>query len=485
MRIIYFCKVHKNLLITFIFIFNHDIIIKEIVGDIITDITYFKDKFKRLEFRVFDDENKMQEFLERVYNSENVVNSLINDRLAELEDKLEWLKTQNYYENEKNYVIEFYNSLMGIRIKNLSQLEDVSKKIDKLMYQFEQVYNQVLRKVHRFKEASVLQDTINYIQSDKNANLTEEEKSTIESYKKKLELIASSNDFKPEDVENISQYFNNISLKLFEQHQTDPKNFVNGESFVFTVHNLTSYTDLKINDEFYRKNFISTSLITDKEMGLYGSNKVGFIYPVDGNIVAADSKDVYSYNTKDNDSQIFIGKFDKPTIKPPIQIEQECMKKTIEKTGEILNYSKNSNVYSEVVLDIKNMKPTGVFCVTNGEKELNPNYVEAMRLSKEFNLPLVDIDMSIYRVKNGLAPITEDNKIQLATDMLYMYYKGLDQNVDYGDRLKIAQIHSEKISEMLMTLKSDGQYSIEAMTNVLNNILSNNYDYSFSEGPTR
>ena len=109
---------------------------------------------------------------------------------------------------------------------------------------------------------------------------------------------------------------------------------------MFTVHNLTSNTNLKANDEFYRKNFISTSLITDKEMGLYGQNKVGFIYTTDNNVIASESKDVYSYNTSDDNSQIFIGKYDKPTIKPPIQIEQECMKKTIKETGEILNYSK-------------------------------------------------------------------------------------------------------------------------------------------------
>jgi hypothetical protein len=423
----------------------------------------------------------MKEFLERVFNSENVLNSLINDRFTELGDKIEWLKTQSYYKNERNYVIEFYNSLKRIPINTLSQLEDVSKKVDQLTNQSEQVYNQVLRKVHRFREVSTLQDTINYIQNDINSILSEEERTTIQSYKAELESMTSTQDFKPEDVENISDYLNNISVKLFYQHQTDPKNFINGESFMFTVHNLTSYTNIEATDEFYRKNFISTSLITDKEMGLYGPNKVGFIYPVDSNVVASESKDVYSYNTNDDASQIFIGKYDKPTIKPPTQVEHECMKKTIEQTGEILNYSKDSNVYSEVVLDIRDKKPSGIFCVTNGEKELNPNYAEAMRLSAEFNLPLVDIDMSVYRNKNGLPPITKNDKIQLTTNMLYMYYKGIGQNVDYANRLALAQSHSEQISQSLMTLKNNGQYSIETMTNVLSNILTGNYDYSVSE----
>ena len=445
---------------------------------IITDITYFKEKFKQLNFKTFDDNNKMQEFLNRVFKSEDVLNSLIIERITQVEDKIEWLKTKSYYENKRNYILTFYNSIKDTSVNSLSQLEDLSKKVDQLVNQTEELYNQVLRMVHRHKESSTLLDTINYIQNDKKNILTNEEKINIQLFKKQLETVLNRNNFKPEDVEHIANYLNTISRRIFDQHQTLPKSFINGESFMFTVHNLTSNTNLKANDEFYRKNFISTSLITDKEMGLYGQNKVGFIYTTDNNVIASESKDVYSYNTSDDNSQIFIGKYDKPTIKPPIQIEQECMKKTIKETGEILNYSKNSNVYNEVVLDIRNKKPTGIFCITNGEKGFNPNYIAAEKLSTEFNLPLIDIDMSIYRSKSGLEPITENDKIQLVTNMLYIYYKELGQDIDYASRLTIAQNYYEEISESLIILKKNNQYSVEAMRNVLNNILIDNYDYS-------
>ena len=84
----------------------------------------------------------------------------------------------------------------------------------------------------------------------------------------------------------------------------------------------------------------------------------------------------------------------------------------------------------------------------------------------------------IYRSKSGLEPITENDKIQLVTNMLYIYYKELGQDIDYASRLTIAQNYYEEISESLIILKKNNQYSVEAMRNVLNNILIDNYDYS-------
>ena len=151
---------------------------------IITDITYFKEKFKQLNFKTFDDDNKMQEFLNRVFKSEDVLNSLIIERLTQVEDKIEWLKTQSYYDNERNYILTFYNSIKDISVSSLSQLEDLSKKVDQLVNQTEELYDQVLRMVHRHKESSTLLDTINYIQNDKKNILTNEEKINIQLFKK-------------------------------------------------------------------------------------------------------------------------------------------------------------------------------------------------------------------------------------------------------------------------------------------------------------
>ncbi len=151
---------------------------------IITDITYFKEKFKQLNFKTFDDNNKMQEFLNRVFKSEDVLNSLIIERITQVEDKIEWLKTKSYYENKRNYILTFYNSIKDTSVNSLSQLEDLSKKVDQLVNQTEELYDQVLRMVHRHKESSTLLDTINYIQNDKKNILTNEEKINIQLFKK-------------------------------------------------------------------------------------------------------------------------------------------------------------------------------------------------------------------------------------------------------------------------------------------------------------
>ena len=408
----------------------------------------------------------MENLLNQFFNHDDVINGLINNRLDKLSSTIEWLKKQSYYKAEINYTVEFYHSLKNIPITSLYGLEDVSKKID----QIEQLYDKVLRKVHRYRETLILKETINFIQNDIRADLTDEEKTTIELFKKQLEAIIISPDFNVEDVENIKTALKNISIKLYKQQLTEPQDYVSGEPFMFVVHNLTGRTDIKSTDEFYRESFLSTSLITDKEMGLYGGKKVGFIYPVDNNLLVADSKDVQSYNRENNTSLEYIGQYDKPTTKPPVQIEKECMQQTLSETGEILNYGADSNVYSELVLDIRGKKPTGIFCITNGEKELNSNYVTALRLSVEFNLPLIDIDMSIYRSKNGLEPLTESAKKQMTINMLYFFNK--DLYYDLGKRQKIAEIYYEQIFSAFWNLKNSNQYSKDKMIAIIDSILN-------------
>ena len=446
-----------------------------------SDMTYFREKFKQLNFKVFVDDKQMQDFLERDFKSEDVLESLVTSRFKELEDKIAWLQSQKYYENERKYVIDFHKSLKDKPVTSLSQLEDLSKKIDQLTTQTEKTYNQVLKKVHRNNDANTLYSTVGYIQSDSKAQLNDSEKSIIQDVKSQLEIIMKSDDFKEEDVEAIAKYINGVSAKLFMVQQTQPQNFVSGEPFMFVAHNLTSSTDIKATDELYRKNFISASLITDKEMALYGNNRVGFIYSIDNNVIASDSKDIYSYNTSDDASQVFIGKYDKPTIKPPTQIEQECMQKTIDKNGEILNYvsvdsnnfyKSENNFYSEVVLDIRKKRPTGVFCVTNGEKELNLDYIEAKRLADEFGVPLVDIDISLYRSKSGLEPTTKNERIKSVADMLFVYYEKRGLNIDYSARTALAEKYSEQIMNSMMNLKNSNQYSSELMMTMIDKVIN-------------
>jgi hypothetical protein len=62
---------------------------KKIAGKNITDISYFKDKFKQLGFRTFYDNKQMHKFLERVFKSEDGLNSFINDRYIELDNQIE------------------------------------------------------------------------------------------------------------------------------------------------------------------------------------------------------------------------------------------------------------------------------------------------------------------------------------------------------------------------------------------------------------
>lgn len=445
------------------------------------DISYFKTKFTQLKFRVFENDEQMQSFLERTFKNEDTINSLVNNRLSELENKIQFLTNLDYYKEEQDYIIKLYNTLKTIKINSLNQLEDVSKKIDILTDQFKSTYEKASIKTQKKRDIPILQQTISFFEKDKNARLNEEEAKNIEKIKMELNVMETTDDFIVDDVEKITNYLNIISNRLFTEQQTNPKNFVNGEPFKFLVHNLTSYTDINQDSELYRKKFISASFITENEMELYGHNKVGFIYSAENNVVASDSKDLQSYNTDDNSSLDFIGRFSSPTVKPPLQIEEECVNKTIEKSGEKLRQSEDSRTYSEVVLDISQKKPIGIFCITNGEKEFNFDYVNAVRLANEFGLPLVNIDKSLYRSKNGLAPIIEEDKIELTANMLYFYYEELGLVPDQITRMEMAKQHYNQVADQLLLLKANGLYSKDSMREVLNSIL----DYSLVDNTSK
>lgn len=52
------------------------------------------------------------------------------------------------------------------------------------------------------------------------------------------------------------------------------------------------------------------------------------------------------------------------------------------------------------------MKKVGVFVRTVGDKNFNADYIKAMNLAQKTNLPLIEIDKSLYRQKAGLKPLT-------------------------------------------------------------------------------
>ena len=79
------------------------------------------------------------------------------------------------------------------------------------------------------------------------------------------------------------------------------------------------------------------------------------------------------------------------------------------------NVNENTLYYNEVVLD--GFNPIGIFCITDGSKELNPYYLKALKLKDNFpDLPILDFDISFFESdidsilsRNGLVDAIEED----------------------------------------------------------------------------
>ena len=174
-----------------------------------------------------------------------------------------------------------------------------------------------------------------------------------------------------------------ISDKIWTSSITNPESFKPGEPFMFIVHNV-SKTDMEttnINEHSARSGRISASLITDKEMGVYGSHKYGFIYPNDSKIITSGYKDLYSYETQKEGN--YYQNHNNSMLITPQAMESYSANLSVQENGKRLN-NDNANIYNEVLLDsTTGLKPVGIYCITFGEKELSYDYQSAKKLAEQ------------------------------------------------------------------------------------------------------
>lgn len=224
---------------------------------------------------------------------------------------------------------------------------------------------------------------------------------------------------------NLEKSTRNISYKILKKEITMPHQFYPQQGFTFIVHVPTEGTNNDIDENF---KVTSASLITDRSMGLYddGYGKFGYILDFDlENFIVSSTADLYSslypqdeYDNEDyylqfykndmyvieTDDELF--QMSETCVAIPHYMEQVNANATVESNGELLNYDE-VEIYNEIVLlNNDKLKKVGVFVRTVGDKNFNADYINAMNLAQKTNLPLIEIDKSLYRQKAGLKPLT-------------------------------------------------------------------------------
>ena len=256
----------------------------------------------------------------------------------------------------------------------------------------------------------------------------------------------------PHIVKKFLDQYNEYMDKIWKSEMTNPKEYEEGKPFKFIVHNLTK-------DDFYdefRTELVSSSLITDKALCVCGKHKIGFtLAPY--NIKAAVPYDLFtindyfqpSFHYKDYENRPYHEAFSCPgAVLSPEIVETDIIKQTVEKNGEILN-SYASKVFSEVIID--GWCPTAIYTITNGEKEISPDYRRAQDMNKIYMFNYLDIDKSVYRMQNGLEPLTKQEQIDLANNLL----EYTQTSVENIEELYL------KIYKLFLKLKERGLYSTD------------------------
>lgn len=280
------------------------------------------------------------------------------------------------------------------------------------------------------------------------------DKEKIEIFKSNYDFLLNSKQIEIEKLENFCNEYNNIIKNEYKKTMSDVNSFKNGIPFNFICH---SIDNVNFQGDF-KTQFVSTSYINQENYDLYKSN-FGFIFdPKD--IVWASDKDSFIINQAQT-----VGDISRATYMPLFMHPKLVMEKNkrLKKLNEEKGLSKK--VYNEIVID--GFNPIGIFCLTNGSKELNDNYCSALKLKEQFpNLPLIDIDLTLYK---GYDRKKQKNDLIYSLNSLFNYnYLNNESILDKYD------LFFDKFIEM----KKNNEFEIEKIKQLYlvytNELLNNN-----------
>ena len=342
------------------------------------------------------------------------------------------------------------------------------------------------------KELSFYLDILNYLLCNYDEKLSFKEKEILKENINKVNrlLVILKNSIIKDEIDKdkidyIMHIFNklvsnteNIEFKIFKSELTDVNKYQKGENFNFLVHAVTNgYNRLEKNSSI-----TSTSLISEDNIGLFinedNVNSYGYIFDIDlDNIVVSSNADIFSDIKVEYDNIEFSDIFEKyysyndfevkisPIFSHGIAsiskiIPISYMKKIntdecIKINGEKLNYDVEE-IYNEIVL-LNNLSlvKKAVFVRTNGDKSISVDYKKAKELAEKHNLPLIEIDLSLYREKNNLDILTKKDEKKILRRFLEIVNE--DKEI-YKLYLKYSKVSfDKKCLDMYMDLR-DKEY---------------------------
>ena len=386
-----------------------------------------------------------------------------------------------------NYIIDY--SLINSSVRGyITELEkELVMLID--MEEDNNIYIETYKKLKEFKSKySNMYDVYNEILNDLTSSENVEYCFKHGKYKEDASLAGLEFERDLRELFELEEKCRDYSIKLWERDLTSYDNITNGEKFMTLVH--ASYFepgvkgDANYHDNKYSKQYLSCSLMSDRELNTFSDAKTLFVMEINNdNYIASSFVDSVTsesttpdFNTLKeidvNGSKHYIkvgyindAKSSVTSISSPKMIEELSVERELKDSGELYRYNSQTN---EVVLDRTKTKMRGAILLSDGCDLLLGEYLQLKSLGVKFKC----INKGLYRQKSNIPPYTEEeyNNFFISLDSLDDVIERY--NVSYEDLFGFYQ-------EVVIPMKYD-----ERVMNDINKKLSF-YGISTSSGRGR
>lgn len=334
-----------------------------------------------------------------------------------------------------NYINDYSLINSSVRGYIIELEKELAMLID--MEEDNNIYIETYKKLKEFKNKySNMHDVYNEILNDLLSSENVEYCVKNGKYKEDASLVGLEFERDLRELFELEERCRSHSVKLWKRDLTSYDNITNGEKFMTVIH--ASYFepgvkgDSNYHDNEYSKQYLSCSLMSDRELNTFNGTKTLFVMDVDDdNYIASSYVDAVTAETSRPDFNtlkeidvngskhyIKVGYTDNrkeavTSISSPKMIEKLSVERELKDSGELYRYNSLTN---EVILDRTKTKVKGAILLSDGCDLLLGEYLRLKSLGVKFKC----INKGLYRKKNNIPPYTEEeyNNFLISLDSL-------------------------------------------------------------------
>lgn len=365
-----------------------------------------------------------------------------------------------------NYITDYSlinSSVRGYIIeleKELAMLIDMEKDNN--------IYIEAYRKLKEFKNKySNMHDVYNEILNDLLSSENVEYFVKNGKYKEDASLVGLEFERDLRELFILEERCRSHSVKLWERDLTSYDDIKNGEDFMMVIHASYLLPGTPDNDNYknnqYSKQYLSCSLISNRELNTFNGTKTLFVMDVDDdNYIASSYVDAVTADTSRSDFNalkeidvngskhyIKVGYTDNikeavTSIGSPKMIEELSVKRELKDSGELYRYNSLTN---EVVLDRTKTKMRGAILLSDGCDLLLGEYLQLKSLGVKFKC----INKGLYRQKSNISPYTDEEynnfliSLDNLDDVIRRYNVSYEDLFDFYQEVVIPMKYDEKV----------------------------------------